>query len=209
VTSILNGVAALVLAASITAAVTTAASTTAPDTTATLNPAAPTFNPASYTTEQLSIPSVPAATHELDPLLGKWTYVEYHKGASFHGVWTFTRSADGFMVSDEFRTENGRGGTGILAETYRTYDPARKTWNMAATLYTAPIVGNRNGEWDVGVTTIKDGEVFDEITKGNTIGRVHFYNITKTTFSCRIDTSNDLGKTWVNPSDIRAERSGS
>ena len=94
----------------------------------------------------------------------------------------------------------------MVAETYRAYNPATRSWSFQATLYQAPIIGQRNGEWDRGVTRIHDGEIFDEITKGDTIARVHFYNIRKDRFSCRFDTSPDGGKTWVKPVDIEAVR---
>ena len=122
------------------------------------------------------------------------------------GTWTFDRSADGFMVIDEFRNDNGSGGTAVLAETYRAYNPGSRTWSFQGTLYQAPMMGRRNGEWDAGVTRVQDGQIFDEVTKGATINRVRFYNIKRDSFSCVFETSNDSGKTWVNPIDIEAVR---
>jgi hypothetical protein len=160
-------------------------------------------------TQDFNIPAVPAETHLLDPLLGRWTYVEDLHNPQYgkpKGTWTFTRSADGFVVFDEFRTSNGSGGTAVLAETYRAYNPATKTWTFQATIYQAPMIGHRNGEWDAGITRVQDGEIFDEITKGDTISRVHFYSIKSDSFSCKFDTSNDGGKTWIKPVDIEAVR---
>jgi hypothetical protein len=56
--------------------------------------------------QQWDIPAVSSETHALDSLLGKWTYVEDLHNPQYpqvKGVWTFNRSADGFMVIDEFR----------------------------------------------------------------------------------------------------------
>ena len=127
--------------------------------------------------QEFVVPAVPAETHLLDPLLGHWTYVEdLHNPQHYKakGTWTFTRSADGLVVFDEFRTGNGSGGTAVLVETYRAYNPTKKTWSFQATIYQAPMIGQRNGEWDEGVTRIQDGEIFHEITKGNTITRARF-----------------------------------
>lgn len=155
------------------------------------------------------IPHVSSDTHALDSLLGKWTYVEDLHNSKYPritGIWTFNRSADGFMVIDEFRNFNGSGGTAVLAETYRAYNPDKKTWSFQAITYQSPMIGSRNGEWDAGITRIQDGQIFDEVTKGATITRVRFYNIKRDSFSCDFHTSNDSGKTWVNPVDIEAVR---
>jgi ATP-dependent DNA ligase len=53
---------------------------------------------------------------------------------------------------------------------------------------------------------MQDGQIFDEVTKGNTIIRAKFYNIRPDRFSCRLDTSNDAGKSWIKPIDIEAVR---
>jgi len=159
--------------------------------------------------QNYTIPAIPAETHLLDPLLGKWTYVEdLHSPQHYKpsGTWTFSRGADGFVVSDEFRTDNGSGGTAVIVETYRAYNPATKAWTFQTTIYQAPTIGQKNGEWDMGITRVQHGEIFDEITKGNTITRARFYNIKSDAFSFRLDTSMDGGKTWIKPVDIEAVR---
>ena len=159
--------------------------------------------------QKWNIPQVPEETHLLDPLLGHWTYVEDLHNPQYSkptGTWTFSRSADGFMVIDEFRTNSSSGGTAVLAETYRAYNPDDRNWTFQATVYQAPMIGHRNGEWDAGVTRVQDDEIFDEVTKGSTINRVRFYKIKKDSFSCVFETSNDGGKIWVNPIDIEAVR---
>ena len=161
--------------------------------------------------QEWTIPAVPAATHLLDPLLGRWTYVEDLHDAQHDrpkGTWTFSRSADGFIVSDEFRTSDGSGGTAVLVDTFRAYNPKTKTWTFQATIYQAPKIGRKNGEWDAGVTTVQDGQVFDEVRKGSMISRGRFYNIKRNSFSFRFDISTDGGKTWGKPIDIEAVRAG-
>jgi hypothetical protein len=123
--------------------------------------------------QNFTISRVPPETHLLDPLLGHWTYVEDLHGPQNYkptGTWTFARSANGFVVFDEFRTGNGSGGTAVVAETYRAYNLTTKAWTFQSTIYQAPEIGQKNGEWDhPGITRVKDGEIFDEITKGDTI----------------------------------------
>jgi hypothetical protein len=164
---------------------------------------------ASAIAQEWVIPQVSSETHALDSLLGKWTFVEdLHnpQRPKVTGTWVFNRSADGFMVIDEFRNSNGSGGTAVLAETYRAYNPDKRTWSFQAITYQSPMIGLRNGEWDAGVTRIQDGQIFDEVTKGSKISRVRFYNLRREGFFCAFETSNDSGKTWVNPIDIEAVR---
>jgi hypothetical protein len=160
--------------------------------------------------QQWVIPHATSETHALDSLLGKWTFEEDLHNPNhpdkLTGIWTFTRSGDGFMIIDEFRSLNTSGETALLAETYRAYNPDKKSWTFQATLYQSPMIGARNGEWDAGITRIQDGQIFDEVTVGSTISRVRFYNMKRDTFSCLVTNSNDGGKTWINPFDIKAVR---
>jgi hypothetical protein len=165
---------------------------------------------AAYAQEPV-LPQAPVEAHALDSLLGKWTFVEeLHKPQfppKLKGTWTFGRSADGFLIVDEFRSLNGSGGTALLAETYRAYNPDTRTWSFRATIYESHVIGPRNGEWDAGITRIEDGQIVDEITNGLKIIRARFYNLKSDSFSCALETSNDSGKTWINPPvDIEAVR---
>jgi Neuraminidase (sialidase) len=163
----------------------------------------------SATAQAWALPQASSETHALDSLLGKWTFVQDLHNPQYpkvKGTWTFNRSADGFMVIDEFRSFNGSGGTALVGETYRAYNPDKKTWSFQATIYEAPMIGPRNGEWDAGTTRVQDGQVLDEVTNGGKISRARFYNMKTDSFSCVLDTSNDGGKTWVNPIDIEAMR---
>jgi hypothetical protein len=159
--------------------------------------------------QEWDIPQASPETHALDSLLGKWTFVQDLHNPQYprvKGTWTFNRSGDGFMVIDEFRSFNTSGGTALLAETYRAYNPEKKTWRFQAIIYESPMIGQRNGEWDAGATRIQDGQIFDEVTNGPRISRARFYHLQRDSFSCVLDTSNDSGKTWVHPIDIEAVR---
>jgi len=155
-----------------------------------------------------TLPQVTAETHALDALLGKWNFSQAGHIPEFKakGTWTFSRMGDGFMVFDEYRTDNGAGGTAFLGETYRAYNPDQKTWSFVATQYAAPKIGLKNGEWDAGTTRFQNGDIVDEIPKGALINRFRFYNIKKNSFSLIGETSKDGGKTWVNTMDIDCVR---
>jgi hypothetical protein len=147
-------------------------------------------------------------THAWDSLLGKWNFSQqiHNPEVNLKGTWTFSRMGDGFMIFDEYRTDNGAGRTLFLGETYRTYNPDKKTWAFEATQYATPHMGLKDGEWDAGTTRFENGDIIDEIPKGAVINRFRFYNIEKDSFSVIGETSKDGGKTWVNIMDIECVR---
>ena len=155
-----------------------------------------------------SLPPLSAETHALDSLLGKWNFSQEGHIPQFKakGTWTFSRMADGFMILDEYRTDNGAGGTAFLGETYRAYNPEKNVWTFEATQYAAPRMALKNGQWDAGATRFKNGDIIDEILKGALIHRFRFHNIKKNSFSLTGETSKDGGKTWVNTMDIDCVR---
>jgi hypothetical protein len=168
-------------------------------------------SPVASSGQEPVLPRPPAETNAFDFLLGKWTFVEEPHDPRFppkvNGAWTFSRSADGFMVVDEFRTFNSSRETVLLGETYRAYNPDKKMWTFQGTIFQSPMVGPRNGEWDAGITTFQRGQIIDEVTNGKTINRGRIFNIKPDTFSCVFETSNDNGQTWGTPINVEAVRS--
>jgi hypothetical protein len=147
-------------------------------------------------------------THAWDSLLGKWNFSQqiHNPEVNLKGTWTFSRMGDGFMIFDEYRTDNGAGGTVFLGETYRAYNPETKTWTFEATQYATPKMGLKDGEWDAGTTRFENGDTIDEIPKGTEISRYRFYNIKPDSFSVAGKKSIDGGKTWVDTMDIECVR---
>jgi hypothetical protein len=148
-------------------------------------------------------------THAWDALLGKWNFSQqvHNPEVTLKGTWTFSRMGDGFMIFDEYRTDNGAGGTLFLGETYRTYNPDKKTWTFEATQYATPhFMGLKDGEWDAGTTRFENGDIIDEIPKGAEISRYRFYKIKSDSFSVVGQKSKDGGKTWVDTMDIECMR---
>jgi hypothetical protein len=157
----------------------------------------------------LTLPPLTEETHAWDPLLGKWNFSQqiHNPEVNLKGTWTFSRMGDGFMIFDEYRTDNGAGGTLFLGETYRAYNPDKKIWTFEATQYVAPNkMGLKDGEWDAGTTRFENGDIIDEIPKGTEISRYRFYNIKRDSFSVVGEKSKDDGKTWSNIADIECMR---
>jgi hypothetical protein len=155
-----------------------------------------------------ALPPLTEQAHALDSLLGKWNFSQeiHNPEITVKGTWTFSRTGDGFMIFDEYRTDNGAGGTVFLGESYRAYNPDKKTWTFEATQYAAPKTGLKDGEWDAGTTRFENGDIIDEIPKGDKVSRFRFYNIKKNSFSVIGETSKDEGKTWVNDMNIECVR---
>ena len=109
------------------------------------------------------------------------------------------------MVADEYRAHYGSGETGYLAETYRAFDPAGKTWSFQSTQYLSSKFG-KSGEWQAGTTTFENGEVIDVIVTGSITTRFRFYNIKKESFAVVGERSKDGGKTWANVTNIECRR---
>lgn len=149
--------------------------------------------------QDLTLPKITAETHAMDVLLGKWNCSWNPYGAQFKNVkviWTFASVGDGLMVYDEFRADNGSGGTSFLGETYRAYNPETKAWTFRATTYVSPLTGVKSGEWDTGTTWFVNGDIIDEIPKDTGTERFRFYHIGHDGFSVIGERSKDGGQTW-------------
>jgi hypothetical protein len=156
----------------------------------------------------LTLPPLSEETHAWDSLLGKWNFSQelHNPEIKLRGTWTFSRMGDGFMIFDEYRTDNGEGGTLFLGETYRAYNPDKKTWAFEATQYATLRSGLKNGEWDAGTTRFENSDIIDEIPKGAEISRYRSYNIKRDSFSVVGEKSKDGGRTWVGTMDIECVR---
>jgi hypothetical protein len=156
-----------------------------------------------------TMPPLTQETHAWDSLLGKWNVSQqaHNPEVTLKGTWTFRRMADGFMIFDEYRNDNGAGGTMFLGETYRTYNPDKKTWAFEATQYATPhFEGLKNGEWEAGTTRFENGDIIDDIPKGAVTERYRFHDIKRDSFSVVGEQSKDGGKTWVDVVDIDCAR---
>ena len=136
---------------------------------------------------------------DYDFLIGTWNYrfqsrkqespADYSPARP--GRWTFAKTHDGFVVDDEFRTQNPDGSR-TLTVTYRVFNAEKKVWLIQGT-------GTRRGVWAPGIGW-SDGTSRYLVQDYPDIGmkvRIRYYAITPDHFLWRADGSQDGGKTWL------------
>ena len=139
---------------------------------------------------------------DFDFLDGKWNIrFQSRKSAtefnpSVAGTWSAHRTHDGLVIEDEFSLINPNDGSRSLTLTYRVYNKARKTWEIAG-------VSAKNGSpWAPGVSWGDGHDRYVVQTYGTgdkaLITRIRYYAVTADHFLWRADGSNDGGKTWTN-----------
>lgn len=111
------------------------------------------------------------------------------------GRWSARRTHDGLVLEDEFSIVNPTDGSRSLTLTYRVYNKARKTWEIAG-------VSAKNGSpWAPGVSWSNGRDRFLVQTYGTgekaLITRIRYYAVTADHFLWRADGSTDGGKTWT------------
>jgi hypothetical protein len=113
------------------------------------------------------------------------------------------------VIEDRFSTINPNDGSRSFTLTYRVYDQAKKTWEIAGTN------AKQGSPWAPGTSwTGTNGDRFVVQTYGtgsnSLITRIRYYQVTPTHFLWRADGSVDGGKTWIRDYwKIEAQRSGS
>jgi hypothetical protein len=141
-----------------------------------------------------------ATPTDFDFLDGKWNIRFQSRssptafGPARAGTWSAHRTHDGLLIEDEFSLINADGSR-TLTMTYRVYNKARKTWEIAGT-------GAKQGTpWATGVCWSDGRDRYVVQTYGAgpdaLITRIRYYAITKDHFLWRADGSTDGGKTWT------------
>lgn len=78
-------------------------------------------------------------TTDYDPLVGTWEYrfqareADGSFGSAIFGHWTFEKKPGEGLIEDRFRPDDATRPMGASLYTYRTYDPARKVWQILGT----------------------------------------------------------------------------
>lgn len=162
--------------------------------------------------QSFHLPKITAETHALDAVLGKWNCLWDLHSARYKRkvkvIWTFAGAGEGFMVHDEFRADNGSGGTLFVGETYRAYNPVTKAWTFQATQYVSAQSGMKSGEWDAGTTRFDDDDFTDEISKGAVTTWFRFH-VKRDSFSVVGERSKDGGETRSTITNIECTRAQS
>jgi len=88
------------------------------------------FGPAASPESPVRAPAPEAS--QFDFLIGAWDIVSEPNlpgvPERVRGRWTARKSADGYMVVDEYRVFDDDGATVYLGETYRVFNPSAKRW---------------------------------------------------------------------------------
>ena len=138
---------------------------------------------------------------DFDFLDGKWNIrfqtrksaTEFNPATA--GTWSARRTHDGLVIEDEFSLINRTNGNRSLTLTYRVYNRARKTWEIAG------VSAKQGSPWAPGVSWSDGSDRFVVQTYGTgpdaLITRIRYYNVTADHFLWRADGSTDGGKTWI------------
>jgi hypothetical protein len=138
---------------------------------------------------------------DFDFLDGKWNirFQERQRSGAFlpalAGTWSARRIQNGLVIEDEFSLIIPPNGERSLTLTYRVYNQARKTWEIAG------VNAKRGGPWAPGVSWSDGHDRFIVQTYGSgpeaLITRIRYYQVTPNHFLWRADGSFDGGKTWL------------
>jgi hypothetical protein len=147
---------------------------------------------------------------DFDFLLGDWEFVQTRPGPNgpvqFKGLWSAVRSADGAIITDEFRILDDKGATVYVSTTLRAYDPWEKRWNLIGVEPTAGLM-QPGTAWREG-TEVRVEQTFGR-APNQSQWRIRYHNIRGDGFSWKADRSVDGGKTWSeNYRTIEARRIG-
>ena len=142
-----------------------------------------------------------ATPTDFDFLDGKWTirFQSRRSATAFNpavaGTWSAHRTHDGLVIEDEFSLINARDGSRSLTLTYRVYNTARKTWEIAG------VSAKQGSPWAPGVSWSDGRDRYVVQTYGTgekaLITRIRYYDVTPDHFLWRADGSTDGGKTWM------------
>ena len=137
---------------------------------------------------------------DFDFLDGKWNIrfqsrkspTEFNPARA--GTWSAHRTHGGLVIEDEFSLVNADGSR-TLTLTYRVYNTARKTWEIAG------VAAKQGSPWAPGVSWSDGKDRFVVQTYGTgpdaLITRIRYYAVTPDHFLWRADGSTDGGKTWM------------
>jgi hypothetical protein len=136
---------------------------------------------------------------DYDLLIGTWSYRFQARtpggngryGPPRPGTWTFAKTHGGYVVDDEFSTQNPDGSR-TLTVTYRVFNPEKKVWQVQG-------VGAKRGTWQPGVgwSDRTSRYLVQDYPEAGLKVRIKYYDITRDHFLWRADGSQDGGKTWV------------
>ncbi|HEX9892487.1 MAG TPA: hypothetical protein VGA78_01130 [Gemmatimonadales bacterium] len=148
---------------------------------------------------------------EFDYLLGDWEFSGIRQRADgpvkIRGYWSATRSADGALISDEFRMVDDSGRTIYVSTTLRVYDPVQQRWNLIG-VEPGGGIPQLGTAWKEGADMRID-QTFTSSDGTSRLWRIRYFNIGPDRFSWRADISSDGGVSWSeNQMTMEGRRTG-
>jgi hypothetical protein len=134
---------------------------------------------------------------DYDPLVGTWEYRFQGRqrdgsfGPAGFGHWTFEKKPGDGLIEDRFRPDEPARLMGSSLYTYRTYDPARKLWQILGTSSYGGAATQAGLGWSEGPHRF----LFQRSTR--TWNRFRYTLIDDNHFVWRTDRSFDGGLTWI------------
>jgi len=157
-------------------------------------------------------PNAPAALSRFAFLIGKWRCEAKLKSAdgswqTLEATWLGRFILDGYAIADEYRMMSSSGEFIVLGMNFRTYDGARKVWNIkwlnALTGTWMDLVSDEMGGIRINSESIT--YAFKETVGPYAYTRATYTNHSATHFTWRGDGSDD-GKKWIEFMVIEAYR---
>jgi len=140
--------------------------------------------------------TAPGSPADYDALLGFWEFRFQTRNPNgsfnpaFSGHWSFEKKPGGMLIEDRWRGDNAQDPMGVGTYTYRTFDPAKKHWEMVG-------VGSGCGAFEHGITWSDANNRYAVQHYGPMIMRIRYLSIDANHFLWRGDQSVDGGKTWL------------
>jgi len=140
--------------------------------------------------------SAPGSPADYDVLLGFWEFRFQTRNPNgsfnpaFPGHWSFEKKPGGMLIEDRWRGDNAENPMGVGTYTYRTFDPAKKHWEMVG-------VGSGGGAFEHGITWSDASNRYAVQHYGPMVMRIRYLSIDANHFLWRGDQSVDGGKTWL------------
>lgn len=105
-------------------------------------------------------PQAPEELSRFEFLIGAWRFTARVKVAdgsheTFEGTWLGRYILDGYAIADEYRMTRATGEVAVLGMNFRTYDAAKRVWNIRW-------LSGLTGTWANLVSEEMGGVVFGE-----------------------------------------------
>jgi hypothetical protein len=158
-------------------------------------------------------PNAPAALSQFAFLIGRWKCDARIMSANgewqtFHATWVGRYILDGYAIADEYRMTDISGKLIVLGMNFRSYDAAKRIWNIKW-------LNAMTGTWvdlgseEFGGVVSKGQSIiysFKEPVAAHAYTRATYTKISETRFTWQGEKSDD-GNTWSEFMMVEASRS--